>query len=64
VSAGQCAEVNLSNFKGCHGSAKGEFLSNEVLDLFHVLGYLALCLAALGPVGSCKAMLVFGLSFC
>lgn len=64
MSAGQCAEVNLSNFKGFHGSAQGEFLSNEVLNLFHVLGNFALCLAALGPVSASKRMLVLSLGFC
>lgn len=64
MSTGQSAVVDLSNFKGFHDLAQGEFLSNEVLNLFHVLGNFALCLAALGPVSASKRMLVLSLCFC
>ena len=47
-----------------HGSAQGEFLSNEVLNLFHMLGYLALCLAALSPVSTSETVLILSLGFC
>ncbi len=45
-----------------HGSASGKFLCHQELNLFHLLGNLALGFAALGPVATCEAMLVFGLS--
>ena len=56
------AVVNLPDFKSSHGSAKGEFLSHEVLNLFHALSNFALGFAASCPVATGKAMLVFGLS--
>ena len=56
------AVINLADFKGFHGSACGEFLGDEELNLFHVLGNLALGFAALGKITTGKAMGVFGLS--
>ena len=56
------AVINLTDFEGFHGSACGKFLSDEELNLFHVLGNLALGFAAICPVATGKAVLVFGLS--
>jgi len=57
------AVINLTDFKGFHGSECGKFLSDEELNLFHVLGNLALGFAAFGPVATSKAVLVFGLGY-
>ena len=55
--------VKTDNFVSGHGSACGELLSDEELNLFHVFGNFALGFAAIGPVATGKAVLVFGLSY-
>ena len=56
--------VKADDVVGSHGSAQGKFLSNQILNLFHVLGNFALCLAALGPVCASKTVLILSLGFC
>lgn len=57
------AVINLTDFKDFHGSACGKFLGDEELNLLHVLSNLAFGFAAIGPVATGKAVLVFGLSY-
>ena len=55
--------VKTDDFVGGHGSACSQLLSDKELNLFHVLSNLALGFAAIGPVATGKAVLVFGLSY-
>ena len=53
--------VKTDDVVGSHGSAQGEFLSDEVLHLFHLLVHCTLGFAAGSEITASKAVQVLSL---